>query len=158
MALFGFKKRKEEKEVPTSEGVGIPTSDKGQSVGEKTATPEVVTKEPPKKEKEKKDAATPAVLRGDSTLEGVLLRPRITEKATFASSAGVYVFEVKADVTKQQVKKAIQRFYDVTPRKINMTKIVPKRVRSSMRRQYGVVSGGKKAYVYLKEGDTIEIV
>jgi large subunit ribosomal protein L23 len=50
----------------------------------------------------------------------ILLRPRITEKATFLTEANVYAFEIASDATKKQVGEAIKVFYKVTPVKINI--------------------------------------
>lgn len=89
---------------------------------------------------------------------GVLLRPRITEKATFAQEKRAYVFEVQPRATKKDIVQAILYLYKVKPIKVNITKIPSKKRESQMRRTRGVKSGGKKAYVYLKEGDSIELV
>jgi len=88
----------------------------------------------------------------------VLRRPRITEKATIQAEKRVYVFEVAPDATKKSIAEAVKRFYKVTPVKVNVAKIPAKKFFSRARRQKGVKTGGKKAYVYLKEGDKIEIV
>lgn len=84
----------------------------------------------------------------------VLVRPRITEKATLVSQGNVYAFEISPDSTKKTVALAIKAFYNVTPVKVNIVKNPAKRV--FMRGKRGVRPGVKKAYVYLKEGDKIE--
>ena len=89
----------------------------------------------------------------------VILRPRITEKATVASERGVYVFEVTKSATKERVSDAIRAIYKITPRKVRIVPIARKRVSSKKHRGvFGETKGGKKAYVYLKEGDKIDIV
>lgn len=89
--------------------------------------------------------------------ENVLLRPRITEKAALsADSAGVYVFEVSENSTKTSIAASVKALYKVTPVKIRVAKIVPKAV--FVRGKHGTKSGGKKAYVYLKKGDKIELL
>jgi len=88
-------------------------------------------------------------------LERVLVNPRVTEKATIASEQNVYVFDVVKDVNKFQIKEAIEFFYKVTPVKINIITVPAKKI--VYRGKKGVKSGGKKAYVYLKEGDKINI-
>lgn len=90
--------------------------------------------------------------------DAVLLRPRITEKATTVIENHAYVFEVKEDATKHDVAHAIEHFYKVKPVKVNLARIPAKRRRSRNRRTFGVSTVGKKAYVYLKEGDTIEFI
>jgi large subunit ribosomal protein L23 len=97
-------------------------------------------------------AVTTPVLGRD--LSGVLRRPRITEKSSSASEKNVYVFEVSVDSTKRTIAAAIQAFYKVTPIKIAVARIPQKQV--MIRGRKGVRGGGKKAYVYLAKGQTIE--
>lgn len=87
----------------------------------------------------------------------VIIRPRVTEKATLkAESENVYVFEITKDANKVNVKKAIRALYKVEPKRVSIAKNPSKSV--FIRGKAGVVSGVKKAYVYLKSGDKIEIV
>jgi large subunit ribosomal protein L23 len=88
----------------------------------------------------------------------VLIQPRITEKATMKAETGVYVFEVATNATKKEIGSAVKHYYNVTPVKVNIVKIPSKKVSSRTTRKKGVKSGGKKAYVFLKKGDKIEIV
>ena len=89
--------------------------------------------------------------------QNVLIRPRITEKAVVgADKHGVYVFEVTSDATKASISASVRAVYKVTPVKVNISKIAPKAV--VVRGKRGVKSGAKKAYVYLKKGDKIEVV
>lgn len=92
------------------------------------------------------------------TFAHILVQPRITEKATIKAENGVYVFKVKTDATKKEIGNAVKYYYNVTPVKINIAKISSKLVSSRKTRKKGVKTGGKKAYVYLKEGDKLEIV
>lgn len=114
-------------------------------------------KEAPEVKKAEKGAAAPAAA-PHADYSHVLRRPRITEKATFASERGAYVFEVDMRATKYDVAKAVEQVYKVKPRKVNIVQIPAKKIQSRFRGLYGVTSRGKKAYVYLKEGQTIEIV
>ncbi|MEX2013784.1 MAG: 50S ribosomal protein L23, partial [Parcubacteria group bacterium] len=87
----------------------------------------------------------------------VLLRPRITEKAALgADKSNVYVFEVTKDSTKKSISASVRDAYGVTPEKVHVAKIPAKAV--FVRGKRGVKSGGKKAYVYLKSGDKIELI
>jgi large subunit ribosomal protein L23 len=89
--------------------------------------------------------------------QNVLLRPRITEKAAIgADKQGVYVFEVTKNATKKSVAASVRSTYKVTPVMVNITKIADKKV--FFRGKRGVKHGGKKAYVYLKKGDKIELL
>ncbi|MCC7004340.1 50S ribosomal protein L23 [Candidatus Nomurabacteria bacterium] len=89
-------------------------------------------------------------------LRAVIVGPRITEKASMKAESNVYVFEVIETATKEIVEKAIKTLYKVSPIKINMIKIPQKKVFT--RGKIGFKKGGKKAYVYLKKGDKIEII
>lgn len=88
----------------------------------------------------------------------ILHAPRITEKATYAIERRVYVFDVAVDATKRDIMSAIEAVYGVTPVKVNTVRIQPRRKVSRSRRRAGIVSGYKKAHVYLKEGDKIDLV
>ena len=84
----------------------------------------------------------------------ILLRPRITEKASFVMEANVHTFEIARDATKKQVAEAIKAYYKVVPVKINLVKNPTKKV--FIRGKKGSKAGVKKAYVYLKKGDKLE--
>jgi len=86
----------------------------------------------------------------------LIKNPRITEKASFHAEHNVYTFDVTDSANKTEIKKAILAMYKVHPVKVNILKVKEKRVTS--RGLAGVKSGGKKALVYLKEGDKIEFV
>lgn len=89
-----------------------------------------------------------------SKYSNILLRPRITEKASFIMEANVYTFEVAILASKKQVTEAIKAFYKVTPLKVNIVRNPAKKV--FVKGKKGTKAGVKKAYVYLKKGDKIE--
>lgn len=97
-------------------------------------------------------------LRSDLKREfsSVLLRPRITEKASQLAENHVYVFEIRQKANKKEVADAVKNIYKVTPLKVRITNLPAKTVFS--RGKKGVQSAVKKAVVYLKEGDKIELV
>jgi ribosomal protein L23 len=86
------------------------------------------------------------------------MRPRITEKATIASTMSVYVFDIAAKTTKSQVAQAIERFYKVKPRKVAIVNTKPTATRNMRSGKKGMTDGSRKAYIYLKKGETITIV
>lgn len=89
------------------------------------------------------------------SIHKIIKNPRVTEKAVRASSNSTYTFDVEADASKTEIAKAIKEVYKVTPIKVGIIKIQPKRVvRRGIR---GVKKGGKKAVVTLKKGETINI-
>lgn len=87
----------------------------------------------------------------------ILIAPRITEKGAYLTEKGVYVFNVTRDANKMQIAEAVRELYKVTPRKVTVVAVPRKLVRTRNTNQEGYTRGGKKAYVYLKSGDTIEI-
>lgn len=89
-------------------------------------------------------------------IENVILRPRITEKASQNAENSVYVFDVVTSANKTQIKQAIKSIYKVDVVKVNITQVPSKNVISRGRK--GVKTGGKKALIYLKKGDKIEII
>ena len=110
--------------------------------------------------KKKEEAAASAGIPVGLThkLVTVLKAPRITEKATLATDKGAYVFNVERTTTKGDIAKAVQAIYKVTPVKVNVVNSKQKKVAAKGRGAAGKRSGERKAYVYLKKGETIEIV
>ena len=88
----------------------------------------------------------------------VLISPRVSEKAMLLTEQNVYVFNVSPRANKRQIIRAIEEQYNVTPIKVAVTSIKRKRVRNMRTGIPGVTKGGKKAYVYLKKGDSISLV
>lgn len=84
----------------------------------------------------------------------VLVRPRITEKASFLLETNVHAFEIGPEATKKEVSEAVKIFYKVNPVKVRIVKNPAKQV--FVRGKKGVSAGVKKAYVYLKKGDKLE--
>jgi len=100
--------------------------------------------------------ATPKEATTLHDLSHIIRRPRITEKASMKAEGNVYAFEVAPEANKVTIAAAIKEMFNVTPIKIAVMKIPTKEV--FVRGHIGVKGGGKKAYVYLKKGETIEFV
>jgi large subunit ribosomal protein L23 len=86
----------------------------------------------------------------------IIKNPRITEKSSLVAGQNAYVFDVATDATKKAVAFAVKDQYKVVPVKVNIVRYPSKRVFT--RGKEGSRGGGKKAYVYLKKGDTIQAV
>lgn len=87
----------------------------------------------------------------------VIFAPRITEKATVKADAeNVYVFEIANDANKTTVRQAITAMYNVVPFRVSIARNPGKKHMS--RGKMGFTQGVKKAYVYVKKGEKIEIV
>lgn len=108
-------------------------------------------------ESEQKKTLAP-IKKSSELAEAIIVRPRITEKATdIAEKDNAYAFEVAPHATKRQIIQAVRDLYNVTPTGVRIVQIPKKRVRGR-RGEWGTSGGGKKAYVFLKKGDRIEFV
>jgi large subunit ribosomal protein L23 len=111
-----------------------------------------------KKKNTQADAPTKEKVSGVARdLSHVLTHARITEKATMHQSDSVYTFNVNSAATKRDVIRAVYEQYKVLPRMVRVVTIPTKSVRHARTGKTGVKGGGKKAYVYLKKGETITI-
>lgn len=93
----------------------------------------------------------------DNSRHDVLVKPHITEKATYLTDDGVYTFVVKESANKTQIKQAMKDVYGLEVKKVRTVNLPNKKVKSR-RGEDGIKGGIKKAYVYLKEGDSIELM
>ncbi len=88
--------------------------------------------------------------------EDILLRPLLTEKAMLGQEEGNrYYFEVRKDANKLEVKKAVEKMFEVRVTKVNTMLVPGKWKRLGMFRGRG--GSWKKAVVTLHEGDVIEL-
>jgi large subunit ribosomal protein L23 len=90
-------------------------------------------------------------------LSSIILSPRITEKGAYLSEKGIYVFNIAKDASKQDVMGAIKLAFKVTPKKVRLAAVPGKQVMTRGTNRWGKTASGKKAFVYLKEGDKIEL-
>ncbi len=85
----------------------------------------------------------------------ILRRPLITEKATsLREESGTVIFEVDARATKAEIKKAVEKIFDVKVEHVRTAIMRGKKAR--MGRFMGRKKNWKKAYVRLREGDHID--
>lgn len=83
----------------------------------------------------------------------VLVRPLVSEKSYSASGQGQYIFIVNKSANKIEVRKAVEKVYDVKVTRVNILNVRGKaRAFGSAR---GRTSDWKKAIVTLKKGQTI---
>jgi large subunit ribosomal protein L23 len=147
MGLFSKKKKVEKK-------------DSSNEVKKQVKKPaEVKVAEKVKKEKDKKNKDVKTVKSEFKHEHGNaykhLVRPIITEKASFLGMNNSYLFEVYPKSNKIEISKSIQKLYGVKPVKINIMKVRGKKVRYG--RKFGNQKSWKKAIITLKQGDKIEI-
>ncbi|MGC8880686.1 MAG: 50S ribosomal protein L23 [Minisyncoccia bacterium] len=85
----------------------------------------------------------------------VLIKSYISEKATDLRGLNKYIFEVERKANKTEVKKVIEKLYNVKVEKINFGILKLKKKR--MGQNITQFKPKKKAIVTLKEGNKIEI-
>ncbi|OGC84037.1 50S ribosomal protein L23 [Candidatus Adlerbacteria bacterium RIFCSPHIGHO2_02_FULL_52_17] len=88
----------------------------------------------------------------------ILLTPRITEKGAYLSEHGAYVFNVSPQANKREIAQAVKAIYKVTPRKVTVARVPGKSRMTRGTNRIGKSTSGKKAYVYLAKGETIEFI
>ena len=90
-------------------------------------------------------------------LREILIRPLMTEKATsdYIFGQNTYVFEVGINSNKQQVKNAVESYFQVEVQDVRTLIVRGKEKRAG--RYRGKLSNWKKAYVTLKEGSSIDL-
>ena len=87
----------------------------------------------------------------------ILRRPRITEKAAISGSeSNSAVFEVHPRATKTEIKNAVERIFDVKVKAVRTLRYKGKLKRVGKR--VGRQRDWKKAYVSLREGDSIDFI
>lgn len=87
----------------------------------------------------------------------VLLGPHISEKATqVAEKNRQFVFKVRTDANKLEIKAAVEKLFNVKVDSVNTTLVKGKNKRFG--RFVGRRSDYKKAYVALKDGFDIDFV
>ena len=110
-----------------------------------------------KAETSKKNAETrKTAKKEENAAHSVLIAPIISEKTTAFGQLNKYVFKVRPEAGKYDVKSAVEGYYGVSVTKVNIVKIHPKKRIHG--RTIGWKQGFKKAIVTLQAGDTIGIV
>lgn len=86
----------------------------------------------------------------------VLLKPLLTEKTTFLKEgANQVAFCVHPKANKIEIKQAVEKAFNVKVQTVNVVSKAPSD-RKKQGRVIGRVSGYKKAYVTLAQGEKIE--
>ena len=111
----------------------------------------------PEKKKEVK-GTTPVFSDVARDIAGIIRKPHVTEKAAILTDQNVYTFVIHKNASKGDVKEAITKLYNVTPTKIHIVNRVAREYMSGSRGRNMKAAGLRKAYVYLKKGDRIELV
>ena len=94
----------------------------------------------------------------------IIIRPIFTEKMSRLEDERKYCFQVQLGVNKLDIKKAIESMFDVKVQKVSTMNRIGKEknmtVRSGGRtiRTNGKRSNWKKAFVTLKEGESLDLL
>ena len=87
----------------------------------------------------------------------ILIKPVVSEKANLAKEvANQVVFFVHPSANKIEIKKAVEKAFDVKVASVNVVRRKPG-IRTRMGRATGRTSGFKKAFVTLAPGHKIEL-
>lgn len=88
----------------------------------------------------------------------VLIKPLISEKVTSLNEKGVYGFVVDKDANKVQIKKAIEKLYNVNVVSVNTLRTAGKVKNRYTKRNFltGRTPSVKKAFVKVAEGEVID--
>ena len=92
-------------------------------------------------------------------MSAIILKPLVTEKTDRLGKSNRYTFRVAKDANRLEIKKAIEALYGVKVEDVN-TAIIPgklkvRNTKKGMTR--GIRAAFKKAYITLKEGETLDI-
>lgn len=86
----------------------------------------------------------------------VIIRPIITEKSDKSINyQNAYVFEVAPDANKIEIRRAVEKIWDV--KVLSVRTLNKKGKMRRVRYKRGKTAGWKKAIVKLREGHTIDI-
>ena len=85
----------------------------------------------------------------------LIKKPVITEKSTANDQFNKYIFEVRNDANKINIKKTIEAIYKVKVQKLNSLNVKSKP--KVFKGQRGTRSELKRIIVTLKEGNTIDM-
>jgi len=85
----------------------------------------------------------------------IILKPHLSEKSTVLRKNNQYVFDISPDTNKTEVKKMIEKDYQVKVKEVNIIHkpVKPKKWRRKITRKRKI----KKAVVALKEGYKIDL-
>ena len=93
---------------------------------------------------------------GMERLTQVLIAPHVSEKsAVLADSAGQHVFKVQPNATKNEIKNAVEKLFQVKVLSVRTVNVQGKKKRFG--RVMGKRSDWKKAYVRLETGHDIDL-
>ena len=88
--------------------------------------------------------------------ERIIKKALITEKADRLREMNCYQFEVAQNANKREIKDAVEKLFNVTVTDVKTANFRGKPKRMGL--SFGYKTGFKKATVFLKPGDKIELI
>lgn len=87
----------------------------------------------------------------------ILRSPIVSEKtARIQEKSNQFAFEVAATATKEEVKRAVEELFKVNVTAVNVVNVKGKV--KAFRGRMGVRKGYRKAYISLKDGQSIDVL
>jgi large subunit ribosomal protein L23 len=87
----------------------------------------------------------------------VVIRPVVSEKSYALSEKGVYTFIVPAGANKIEVRRSVERVFNVKVEKVNTLNRPGKRKRNRRKATFGKRPDTKRAFVKLASGHSIPL-
>jgi large subunit ribosomal protein L23 len=87
----------------------------------------------------------------------VILKPVVSEKSYALSEKGVYIFVVHPDANKIEIRRSVERIFNVRVTNINTLNRSGKRKRNRRQSTFGKRPDTKRAIVTLAAGQTIPL-
>jgi large subunit ribosomal protein L23 len=87
----------------------------------------------------------------------VLIRPVVSEKSYSLSEKGVYIFVVAPESNKIEIRRAVERIFNVKVTNVNTLNRPGKRKRNRKQATFGKRPDTKRAIVTLKAGQSIAL-
>lgn len=88
-----------------------------------------------------------------SSYRDIIIAPIITEKSASLEAQNTYVFKVDVKANKTSIKQAIEKIFNVKVKEVRTVNSHPKKKRVG--KYTGMTNKYKKAYITLKEGNSI---
>lgn len=92
----------------------------------------------------------------NESLYGVLRAALVSEKTARVQAENQYVFEISREASKADVKAAVEKLFNVQVVTVNT--LTTKGKGKTFKGRQGTRSGKRKAYVRLREGQTIDVM
>ncbi|WP_423907900.1 50S ribosomal protein L23 [Candidatus Spongiihabitans sp.] len=111
----------------------------------------------PKRKSRYKGNEARSVVLDEERLYQIILKPVISEKSTvLADKHNQVVFQVKIDASKDEIRQAVEKLFEVKVKNVQVVNVCGKVKRFG--KTPGARSSWKKAYVCLQEGQDIDFL